>query len=110
MNYEVSINEYLDNSGLKHSHMGYQYLIEALKITTNSKESIKVGEIYNEIAKTFKTSPFCVERSIRHSLSKIPMSNKEFIAKASHDIGYNTGTVNSTRYRSLFNCLTNIHV
>ena len=85
MNLEFS--KYLDENGIKHSNKGYIFLLEAMMIMCRMQRMKWVlDDIYEEIAKKYSVNKCSVERTIRYSLLKTNLSNKEFLARAFDNI------------------------
>lgn len=90
-NRDFAVYNYLNSIGIKHSNVGFKYLIDAICFMVEDPiENDKINVVYNKIAQKYGTSAVCVERSIRY-LVRPKNSNKEFIVKASHDIIYCSG-------------------
>ena len=84
---DADINRYLDATGIKHSHIGYRYLLAAIQLGTKSPKSlIKITDLYQKIALNYETEVISVERAIRYAVSPLNLTNKEFITKAVDDI------------------------
>lgn len=49
---------------------GYNYILECVNILTNKNKNIKIVEMYEKIAKKYKTTKTAVERAIRYSIEK----------------------------------------
>lgn len=67
----------LDELGIKPGNLGYTYWEEAIKLRKGIYYDIKMGEIYNEIAKKYNTTYVRVERNMRRSRESIKGLNKK---------------------------------
>lgn len=82
----TSINFYLDKKNVKHSSLGFKYLVSAFMITgIDASQNITMAEVYQKVANKHGTRPNCVERAIRYSIKHQGITNKEFIFKAFHE-------------------------
>lgn len=87
---EITIKRYLDMQGVKHSNLGYQYLVSGMLITANNSGiSRNIADLYIQIADMYGTKPLRVERAIRHLIRNSNQTNKEFILRAVDDIKCN---------------------
>lgn len=78
-----TINNYLEEQGVKHSNLGFRYLITAISLGLQSPPlSMTMSDLYAQTAEKHSTDAMRVERAIRYSISNSTVSNKEFIAKA----------------------------
>lgn len=68
--YETEIAEALINFGVLPHLQGYRYLREAIRRTIEDDETLRgvTKVLYPELAKTYNTTPKCVERSMRSAL------------------------------------------
>lgn len=83
------IYRYLDEKNVKHSNLGYRYLMDAIEIIIeNPSQNQKMNGVYEKVAEMHSTTSICVERAIRHTISQKNQTSKEFISKASDDIRY----------------------
>lgn len=87
------IYRYLNSANLKHSNLGYTYLFAVIKKMLENESSVKISDIYSQVAEEYKTSSICVERAIRYTILEKNITNKEFIMRACHEIKY--GVYNS---------------
>ncbi len=79
----TDIYEYLDNVGIKHSNIGYRYLVMAIQSGSEHMELLfKINDLYVVIAERFNKSPQSVGSSIRNAISFTNQPNKEFIVKS----------------------------
>lgn len=77
------IIRYLDQFGLKHSNMGFRYLLSSITIALQNPELlIKISDIYQKVAEEYSSSTSKVERTIRYAVTPMEQTNKEFIAIA----------------------------
>ena len=82
-----NIVSYLDSVGLRHSLIGYRYLIAAIQFEMEDLRSCsKMMDTYEAVAVVFNTSRINVERSIRYAICPLQITNKEFILKAVDDL------------------------
>lgn len=81
------INLYLDNLGVKHSCLGYRYLIFAIQLKSMFHK-IGLMRIYKMIAQECDANSSQIERAIRYAIAPYGLTNKEFIAKAIDDMMY----------------------
>lgn len=83
------INSYLEDKGIKHSNLGFRYLLTAILLGIDSPSIYKrITDMYETIATIHHTDAAAVEHAIRYSVSKKNITNKEFIAKAVDELGY----------------------
>jgi hypothetical protein len=83
----TKVNLYLDKKGIKHAHLGYRFLREAIRLGMSSPQLLtKIMDIYSEIAVLYDTDASSVERSIRYAISPLRVTNKEFVSKAVDDL------------------------
>lgn len=104
--------EILNNLGIRCNLLGYNYILDALKIVRENPDSLKniTKELYPELAGTHKTQPCNIERAIRHAIEhawnmgnvelkneifgytvnpeKGRPSNGEFLAAIAHYLNY----------------------
>ena len=68
--YETEIAEALINFGVMPHLQGYRYLREAIRRTIENSDALSgvTKVLYPELAKTYNTTPKCVERSMRSAL------------------------------------------
>lgn len=80
----MSITEYLEAQGIKHSHLGFTYLSDAIKIAHIEGIEFRMSYIEKAIADSRKTVPSRVERNMRHAIRAAGHKEnlKEFIATA----------------------------
>lgn len=63
---EDAAHKLLRRLGANGGYLGFYYTASAIKIVMQSEESIyQCKWLYNEVAKLYDTTPFCVERNIR---------------------------------------------
>lgn len=85
--YSDSINLYLSSRGIKNSNKGYIFLADAIRLGAETEDSVnRVSDLYTLIAMSYGVLPQNVERAIRYAISGLGVTNKEFIAKAVHEI------------------------
>lgn len=104
--------EILNNLGIRCNLLGYNYILDALKMVQEDPDSLKniTKELYPELAKLHKTQPCNIERAIRHAIEhawnrgnidykneifgytvhpeKGRPSNGEFLAAIAHYLNY----------------------
>ena len=104
--------EILNNLGIRCNLLGYNYILDALKMIQESPDSLKniTKELYPELARKYKTQPCNIERAIRHAIEhawnmgnmelknrifgytvnpeKGRPSNGEFLAAVAHYLNY----------------------
>lgn len=63
----------LNELGLSVRHLGYSYILSAIDLIDKDESVLLQANkvLYVEIAKTYSTTPLCVERSIRYSINAI---------------------------------------
>lgn len=68
--YETEIAEAMINFGVMPHLQGYRYLREAIRRTIENADALSgvTKVLYPELAKTYNTTPKCVERSMRSAL------------------------------------------
>lgn len=82
---EKEVVDYLDSLGMKHSNLGFNYLIEAILGKLEGIYTNGTCNMYNEIGTKFNTTGSRVERAIRHSIETSSLTEvtcSEFIAKS----------------------------
>jgi len=85
--YRAMIHFYLNKKKIKHSHIGYRYLVEAIFIGIESPMFLtKIMKVYERVAEIYHTDAGRVGRGIRYAVSPLKMTNKEFILKAADDL------------------------
>lgn len=83
------IYQQLNSEGVKHSLLGFRYLMKLLKLMSeNPCRKKNLYDYYDEIAKIYDVKPTSVERAIRYSVSESGKTNKEFILQAFDDLLY----------------------
>ena len=104
--------ELLNNLGIRCNLLGYNYILDALKMIRKNQDSLKniTKELYQELARMYKTQPCNIERAIRHAIEhawnmgnvelkndifgytvnpeKGRPSNGEFLAAIAHYLNY----------------------
>lgn len=104
--------EILNNLGIRCNLLGYNYILDALKLVRKDQDSLKniTKELYPELARMHKTQPCNIERAIRHAIEhawnmgnielkneifgytvnpeKGRPSNGEFLAAIAHYLNY----------------------
>lgn len=104
--------EILNNLGIRCNLLGYNYILDALKMVQEKPDTLKniTKELYPELAKLYKTQPCNIERAIRHAIEhawnmgnvelkneifgytvnpeKGRPSNGEFLAAVAHYLNY----------------------
>lgn len=104
--------ELLNNLGIRCNLLGYNYILDALKMVRKDPEALKniTKELYPELARTYKTQSCNIERAIRHAIEhawnrgnvelkneifgytihpdKGRPSNGEFLAAVAHYLNY----------------------
>lgn len=104
--------EILNNLGIRCNLLGYNYILDALKMIKENQDSLKniTKELYPELAKKHKTQSCNIERAIRHAIEhawnmgnielkneifgytihpdKGRPSNGEFLAAVAHYLNY----------------------
>ncbi|SHI19007.1 Forkhead domain-containing protein [Sporobacter termitidis DSM 10068] len=79
----AQIKDYLEKEGLKHSSLGFRYLVLIISIVGKDPDKNTVlSEVYKIIATEYDASPKSIDRSIRYSIKHQDVTNKEFIMKA----------------------------
>ena len=80
----MSITEYLETQGIKHSHLGFTYLSDAIKIAHIEGIDFKLSYVHKAVADSRKSTPARVERNMRHAIRAAGHKEnlKEFIATA----------------------------
>ena len=104
--------ELLNNLGIRCNLLGYNYILDALKMIRKNQDSLKniTKELYPELGRMYKTQPCNIERAIRHAIEhawnmgnvelkndifgytvnpeKGRPSNGEFLAAIAHYLNY----------------------
>lgn len=78
------VEDYLIERGIKVTHMGFTYLVDAIVAVINDRDKARhMTALYKEIAKYNNTSMTRVERNIRYALESadIKVTNGEFILR-----------------------------
>jgi hypothetical protein len=91
------IADYLDKYGLKHSLIGFDYLVTAIIFGLENNElKYHTCDLYNAVAKFYDINTSRIERSIRNSIlvAKINESSGEFLAKAIDSFYYSNQNIN----------------
>ncbi|MBP8641049.1 MAG: hypothetical protein KBI01_09175 [Oscillospiraceae bacterium] len=84
-----AINNYLEDKGIKHSNLGFRYLLTAILLGIDSPSGYKrITDMYETVATVHHTDAAAVEHAIRYSISKKNITNKEFITKAVDELSY----------------------
>ena len=79
------VEDYLIERGVKVTHMGFDYLVDAIVAVINDRDKAKhMTSLYEEIAKYNNTSLTRVERNIRYALDSadIKVTSGEFILRS----------------------------
>lgn len=81
-----NIRCYINDKGVKHSHLGYEYLEYAILIYMDEPCSFStITHVYLKVANKYCTTQSNVERGIRYAIGN-KTTNKEFILRAVHDL------------------------
>ena len=78
------VEDYLIERGIKVTHMGFTYLVEAIVAVINDRDKARhMTALYEEIGKYNNTSLTRVERNIRYALESadINVTSGEFILR-----------------------------
>lgn len=78
------VEDYLIERGIKVTHMGFTYLVEAIVAVINDRDKARhMTTLYEEIGKYNNTSLTRVERNIRYALESadIKVTSGEFILR-----------------------------
>lgn len=78
------VEDYLIERGIKVTHMGFTYLVDAIVAVINDRDKVRhMTALYEEIAKYSNTSMTRVERNIRYALESadIKATSGEFILR-----------------------------
>lgn len=78
--------EILNNLGIRCNLLGYNYILDALKMIKESPDKLKniTKELYPELARMYRTQPCNIERAIRHAIEhawnmgNVELKNKIF--------------------------------
>jgi hypothetical protein len=63
--------------------MGFRYLVTAIELGLQTPDIVyRITDLYDAVAAFFNTTGVKVERSIRYSIRKTNLTNKEFISRA----------------------------
>lgn len=79
------VEDYLIERGIKVTHMGFTYLVDAIVAVINDRDKARhMTALYEEIAKYSNTSMTRVERNIRYALESadIKVTSGEFILRS----------------------------
>ena len=71
----MEIKEFLIKSGCFPNLIGFDIVVRAVEILKTSGRINIYSQLYDILAKEFKTTKGRVERNIRHVISKIPLNN-----------------------------------
>ncbi len=83
------IYQQLNREGVKHSRVGFRYLMELLRLMDeNPYEKKNLYDYYDEIAKAYDVKPASVERAIRYSIAESGKTSKEFILQTYREMLY----------------------
>lgn len=83
------IYQQLNREGVKHSRVGFRYLMELFRLMSeNPYYNKNLYDYYEKIAKMYDVKPTSVERAIRYSISDSGKTNKEFILQTFGDLLY----------------------
>jgi hypothetical protein len=78
-----AIKSYLDRCGVKHSNLGFKYLVSVFMIVSaEADKNTVISEVYEKVAKKYNAAPKSVERAIRYSIKHHRVTNKEFVIRA----------------------------
>ena len=68
---QIDIGDNLRKLGISPRYKGYQYLIDIVSIYIESgdKRLMITKDVYPATARKFKTSPYVIERNVRHAIS-----------------------------------------
>jgi hypothetical protein len=79
----AAIKNYLDRCGVKHSNLGFKYLVSVILIVSaDADKNIVISEVYEKVAKKYNSAPKSIERAIRYSIKHHGITNKEFVIRA----------------------------
>lgn len=67
----------MDEMDLSQRYLGYEYIACAVAVIENGDSQIQMKVVYREVARTFQTSPACVERDIR-TAARVLMQSQTF--------------------------------
>lgn len=77
------VKDYLDKFGVKHSQLGYKYLVSAFTVISEEPDKkTTLCEVYEKIAERYRSEPKCVAKAIGYAIKHNGISNKEFIFRA----------------------------
>ena len=79
------VEDYLIERGVKVTHMGFDYLVDAIVAVINDRDKARhMTALYQEIGKYNNTSLTRVERNIRYALDSadIKVTSGEFILRS----------------------------
>ena len=79
------VQDYLIERGIKVTHMGFGYLVEAIVAVINDRDKARhMTALYEEIGKYNNTSLTRVERNVRYALDSagINVTSGEFILRS----------------------------
>ena len=76
------LEDIMKEAGITPNYMGYWYLIEAVKVTSENIKNVKLhGYIYPKVANKFNVTPDSIERCIRNCASLTWERSPEFCKK-----------------------------
>ncbi len=79
----VKIKNYLDRCGVKHSQLGFKYLVSVFNIMCEEPDSkMTLSEVYEQVAEQYNSTPKSVAKAIDYSIRHHKVTNKEFIYRA----------------------------
>ena len=80
-----SIGEYLESQGIRHSNVGFRYLMLGIRLSLDGKVNYgRINSVYEEIGRQANVTVGQVDCAIRSVIRKSsdPVSNKEFLIRA----------------------------
>ena len=80
-----TIGEYLESQGIRHSNIGFKYLMLGIRVSLDGKVNYaRINSVYEEIGRQAGVTVGQVDCAIRSVIRKTenPVSNKEFLIRA----------------------------
>lgn len=79
----TTIKNYLDRCGVKHSNLGFKYLVSVFLIVgAEPDKNTIISEVYEKVAEKYNSAPKSVERAIKYSIKHRRITTKEFVIRA----------------------------
>lgn len=77
------MKKYLDKCGVKHSQLGYKYLVTVFMIMDSEIDKrTNITDIYEQVAEIHDSLAKNIEKAIYYAIKHLGITNKEFIYRA----------------------------